>query len=524
MTYLRASHRLGGLLGAAAVAALLAPVTVSSPASAETIRAAVRGMPPGEGNPFTGRGIPHVFMWSAMFDYMVEMDAQGNPLAGVAESWKNIDKDTWQFTLRPNVTYTNGEKLNAQAVKATVDWLVKTDVGKASVTGRDMVTVVRDVNVISDTVLEIKTVTPNPIAPKRMGAVAIVPAKAWADMGPAGFAKNPVTAGPYKIVYFKPGEGEVEAYPGSWRKITGNIDRIRYIEIPEPPARVAALQGGQVEIDVQTSIDALDQLRRAGFTVDIGAPPRSIGLSIVSVRKKDKDAKAEPVTGPMKDVRVRRALNHAVNKEAIVQNIFKGAGAVVGQMATRTSFGFNPDIKPYAYDPPLAKRMLAEAGYPNGFEIEGRASAGNATFDLLYQSGVQDLQQVGVRVKFQSQPFPEWLQFWLAGTWPYDLFGFGTDLTSTLDASQSFKDYASCLKESPYYCNEAEVPLINAALSEFDQDKRKKMLQDLLKINAENAPIIFLAEGGEPAAFTSKLRNFKQANTVFNWHEMVLQR
>ncbi|MSO65221.1 MAG: ABC transporter substrate-binding protein [Alphaproteobacteria bacterium] len=511
------------LLGAVAALALfigLLPAT----AGAETLRVAVRGLPPAQGNPFTGRGIPHVFVWTAMFDYMVEMDAGGNPLAGVAESWKNIDKDTWQFTLRPNVTYANGEKLNAAAVKSTMDWLIKTDLGKTSVAGRDMITVVRDVSVVSDLVIEIKTVTPNPITPKRMGAVAVVPTKSWADMGPESFARNPVTAGPYKIVQFKPGEAEVEAYPRSWRKITGNIDRIRYLELPEPPARVAALQGGQVDIDVQTSNDAVDQLRRAGFTIDIAPPPRTIGLSIVSMRKKDKDAKAEPVNGPMADVRVRRALNHAVNKQSIVDNIFKGNGAVVGQMATRASFGFNPDIKPYAYDIPLAKKLLAEAGYPNGLDLEARASAGNATFDLIYQSGVQDLQAAGVRVKFSSQPFPEWLQFWLGGNWPYDLFGFGADLTSTLDASQSFKDYTSCLKESPYYCNEAEMPLINAALSEFDQDKRKKLLQDLLKINAENAPIVFLAEVGEPTAFTSKLKNFKQANTVFNYHEMVLQK
>jgi len=155
--------------------------------------------------------------------------------------------------------------------------------------------------------------------------------------------------------------------------------------------------------------------------------------------------------------------------------------------------------------------------------MEIRASQGNATFDLVYQSAVQDLEKIGIKAKFVSQPFPEWLKHWTAGDWPYDGFGFGTDLTGILDAGRGF-EFTSCNKNPPYYCNRDELAMVNAAAVEFDPKKREKMLQDLLTVNRDNAPIIYLVEGAESMAYSPKITGFRQVNLVINYHELKIKR
>ncbi|CAN0485699.1 unnamed protein product, partial [Laminaria digitata] len=297
----------------------------------------------------------------------------------------------------------------------------------------------------------------------------------------------------------------------------GNIDRIEYSELPEGATRVAALISGQTHVDNGVGDDSIPTLKAAGMVIDTVFAGRTLGLSLISYRS------GEQVKDPIGDVRVRQALNYAVNKQAIVDEIYGGAAVVASQAATNNAFGFNPDIKPYAYDPAKARQLLADAGYGNGFEMEIRATTSNPQFTIVYQSAVQDLQAVGVKAKLVGQPFADWLKHWLAGDWPYNAFGFGHDLSGNLDAGRSFTSFTSCMKKPPYYCNEDEMSLVKAQASEFDVKKREALLQELLAMNANNAPIIFLTQGTESMAHTPKLKNFKQTNQVLNYEAMVLE-
>lgn len=503
-----------------AASAIVGATLFASPLSAETLRVGMRSMPPGEGNPYTGRGIPHVFVWTAIYDSLTSIGPGGRIDPDLATSWSNDGKSTWTFKLRPGVTFSNGEPLNAAAVKATFDWLA-TEKGKASIIGNNMKTLVAGVRVVDDLTVEFTTVTPTPLAAREFAAVHIVGPKAWADMAPEDYAKNPVGTGPYVSEHFKPGDIVVVKRPdqgGTYRPVTGNIDRIEYVELNEGAARVQALLSGQIDLDQAAPIDDFPKLKAAGFVIDSVPAARTLGLSIVSMRNK------AAVDGPMANVKVRQALNYAVNKQAIIDNIYGGNGSVASQAAVVGSFGFNPDIKPYSYDPAKAKALLAEAGYANGFDMEIQAITTDATFNLVYQSAVQDINAIGVRANFVSQTFAEWIKHWAAGDWPYDAFGFGHDLSGNLDAGRSFIAFTSCMKDPPYYCNEEEMQLVQDQAKEFDPDKRLKLLQDLLAKNAANAPIIFLTQGIESMAMTPKLKNFRQVNQVLNYQEMVLEK
>lgn len=503
---------------------LLAAPLLATAAQADTLKVAATNLPTAFGNPFTGRGIPHVFTWGAIFNYPTFVNKEGGLDPQLFASWTNKDPLTWEFKIQPGVTFSNGEKFDAAAAKATFDWLLG-DPGKASIVGKDVSGMVAEAIVTDAMTLTIKSVKPAPILPRQLVSVAMVAPKAWKDMGVEEFAKKPSGTGSYRITEFKAGEALAEAHPNSWRKVTGDFDKLQIIAMPEGAARVSALQSGQVHIDVATNIDAIDGLKKAGFMIDTVPGPRTLGITLVSTKKATPDpaAKSEPVKGPLADKRVRQALNYAVNKDSIVENIYRGQAKAVSQTATSTAFGFNPNLKPYEYNPTKAKQLLAEAGYPNGFPMEIRASQGNATFDLVYQSAVQDLEKVGIKAKFVSQPFPEWLKYWTGGDWPYEGFGFGTDLTGILDAGRGF-EFTSCFKKPPYYCNEDEMKLFDAAQVEFDPAKREKLLQDLLAVNRDNAPIIYLVEGTESMAYDPKITGFKQTNLVVNYHELKLKK
>lgn len=502
------------VLGAAAAVALIGPAAglVSKSASADTVRVGLRDLPPGLGNPYTGRGQPSVYVWHAIFDELTLVTPNGDTKPKLAESWKNLDKTTWQFKLRPGIKFSNGELFNAAAAKATYDWLL-TDIGKATIMGKDALKIIASTRVIDDLTIEIKTVGPNPITAKQLSFFSIVAPKAWQDMGIEEFSRNPEGTGPYKIQEFKPGSAIAVANPGSWTK-RADVDRIQFTVLPEPGARTAAVISDQVDIDVLTGQDSFPQLEAAGVKIFKYPSGRTLGLTIVSTKG-----------GPMADVRVRQAANYAVNKQAIVDAVYGGDGQPASQSATSNSFGFNHDLKPYSYDPEKARQLLAEAGFPNGgVEMEIQAITTSTERALVYQAAVQDLNKAGFKAVLISQTFPDWLKHWLAGTWPYEAFGFGTDLTGVLDAGRAFNAFVSCKKDPPFYCNEAEMPLVAAQAVEFDVEKRRKILQDLLKMNSENAAIIFLTQGFEAMAYQARITNFEAVNQRLNYAQMKIKR
>jgi peptide/nickel transport system substrate-binding protein len=505
----------------AAAGAIAGTALLAAPSGAETLKMGVRGLPPGQGNPYTGRGIPHVFIWTTFFDSLTLLGKGGVVEPDLADSWSvSADHLTWTFKLKPGIKFSNGEPLNAAAIKATFDWLM-TEQGGTTVIGKNLAPVVASANVVDDLTVTITTKTPNPTTPREMVAVHIVEPKAWKDLGVEGFAKKPIGTGPYVLDYFKPGEAAVAARPdmaNTYRPITGNVTRIEYFELPEGAAREAALLSGQTHVDNGIADDSIPNLKAAGMVIDTVFAGRTLGITLVSSKN------GQPVDGPMSNVKVRQALNYAVNKQAIVDEIYGGNAVIASQAATNNAFGFNPNVKPYSYDPAKAKQLLAEAGYANGFEFEVQAVASNPQFTLVYQSAVQDLEAVGIKASLQAQPFADWLKHWLAGDWPYPAFGFGHDLSGNLDAGRSFTQYTSCMKNPPYYCNEDEMPLVKAQAEEFDVAKREALLQELLAKNAANAPIIFLTQGTESMAHSPKIKNFQQLNQVLNYEHMTIEK
>ena len=305
-----------------------------------------------------------------------------------------------------------------------------------------------------------------------------------------------------------------EANEGSLRK-RANISRLEIVALPEAPTRVQALMSGQVDIDTDVAVDSIAALKAARFQVDSTPASQVHGFSFITA----KDG------SPWKDKRLRQAANYAVNKQAIVDNIYGGQATVASQHAAPISFGYNPDVKPYPYDPAMAKKLLAEAGFPNGLELTMNVVHTTMTLTNATQQVANDLTAVGIKTNLISIPIPELIGKFLNGGWAPEIqaFNVGTDHTGHLDAGVGFSSFYSCAKKVQVYCDEAEMPLITAAAGEFNVDKRRQLLRDVLKMNHDNAPLIFMAEQRSNMGVHPKVKNFKNEVFVLNYHEMRIE-
>lgn len=486
----------------------------AAPVSAqETLRVGTWAMPGGRGNPFTARGTPSVFTWSPMFDKLTAISKEGDVVREFAEGWENVNPTTWRFKIPANVKFSNGEALDAAAIKAVLEWL-QTDAGKTTPVGQ-WIGELDKANVVDATTLDMVTKAPSPIWPKRLAVVMLPAPKAWADMGPANFAAAPIGSGPYKLTRLAPESASFEANETSWKK-RANISKLELIALSEAAARNQALLSGQIDIDTDVSADNFATLRAQNFTVDSVSAVNTHGITFIQNKE----------GSPWRDKRLRQAANYAIDKELIIKNVYGGLGAPASQHAPPIAFGYNKDLKPYPFDQAQARKLLAEAGFPNGVDLVIQGVQVGLTLSNMYQALAQQLTAVGIRTRVQIVPVTEFIQHFLSGQFPPDVqaFGSASDFAGHLDTGVGFSSFYSCAKRGPVYCEEAEMPLVKAAETEFDTAKRRKILSDLLAMNRDNASLIFVAEQTNNMAHAAKVKNFRNAAFILNHHEMRIER
>ena len=172
---------------------------------------------------------------------------------------------------------------------------------------------------------------------------------------------------------------------------------MEFVELPEAAVRTQALLSRDVDLAL-VEIEELDRLESRGYPV-VAAPSMSVmSLALITERT---------TPGPLQDRRVRQALNYAVDQETIARTLLRGYGRAAGQPAPAISFGHDPDLAPYPYDPPRARQLLAEAGYPQGFAMTADIQINAFPAEsLIYQSMAHYLRQVGVDITLRLITVP----------------------------------------------------------------------------------------------------------------------
>ena len=289
----------------------------------------------------------------------------------LATSYKWVDNKTLEFKIRKGVKFHNGQTMTADDVVTTYNHVSAKDSG--ILTKRNASWIARAEKTGPDTVrVHLKKTFPaaleyvsGPLAifPKNIWATAKKDAKGRPDYGTVA----PIGTGPYKTVKVVPGETvHLERNPNYWKgspKGQPAINKIVFRTVADPEAQIAELLSGSLDWIWDVPKDKAEQLKLIGIAKVINAP--TMRISYVAMDRAGRSGKGKE--NPFYDLKVRKAVAHAIDRNAIAKNLVGGASQVIHSACFPTQFGCTQDVPKYAYNPGKAKKLLADAGYPNGF-------------------------------------------------------------------------------------------------------------------------------------------------------------
>ncbi|MEQ8507767.1 MAG: ABC transporter substrate-binding protein [Rhodospirillaceae bacterium] len=437
----------------------------------------------------------------AIYDALTTFSPTGEFEPALAVSWKNETPTTWVFQLRENVVFSNGEPFNADTVVATLTELYNSEVLHAR--KADMGTII-GYEARSPYVVAITTTEPDPLLPNRLTQLPIIEPKAWATLGQEQYSRTPVGTGPYTLESWGPNNSNpiLVVSQSSWRDVE-HITRVEVTVMPDVGSRVTGLMSGELDMAVSLPSDDIATLKAMGKTVMVVPNPSILSIALRTVRTDD---------SPLKDARVRRALNYAVDKQSIVDLILGGTTRVAHQPSTPDLIGYNPEAEPFDYNPERAQQLLAEAGYADGFPLKFSVYGGLLPGDsLIFQKVAQDLAAIGVDVELRQISFPDYVRRLFNADWEdIDGFSIGWMNMNLWDPQKAFEQF-SCAYTAPFYCDEESMPLIEAAASEMDPVKRAALLQEItLRLRDQGAALWLLEFSGvvgfQPGYSTDRFR------------------
>lgn len=489
-----------------------APFLLPSPGRAQApageLRVAVWDLPPSRGNPFGARSVPSIFVWDALFDPLIRIGESGDPEPALATAWRAEEPTRWRISLRPGAAFSNGTPCDAEAVAATFAFLTS-EAGRRSPVGSEM-REIASVRVVDATTIDVITSVPDPVLPNKLGLAYIVEPRIWAQ-GADVFAANPVGTGPFMVESWSPNQVVLVANPRAIRP--SRLARLRVLGLPERPARLQALQSGQVEIALGLSPDNIGALRTARMEVLATPAPQVMSLGFVTEGRPN---------SPLRDVRVRQALNLAVDRAAMARELLAGLARPAGQGGTPAAFGYHPNLGPMPTDKARARALLREAGHPNGFRMTAEITVDAFPSDSeIYQQTAMDLQEVGVQLELRVIRFPEWLRKFQANSWDGDAFGISWNTAPYMDTIRPYT-YMSCLKRPAHFCDQEVMPLIESAMTDFDRDRRRATLLRLHEMTRERPPAIFLVEQVDVTGVSPRVRGFRYVNRAIFYEGVTL--
>ena len=401
-----------------------------------------------------------------------------------------------RIAVRPGVKFTNGEPMDADAVvhalklfmdaKTTPAYSIYT----AALAGAEK---------IDDRTVRLTTKYAYPAMALVLSQVFVVPPKYWASAGTAGFGQKPIGTGPFKLTeWVKDSRLVMDRIPDDWGTAAAGIDRLIWRPVPDDTARAAGLIAGEFDLTSALSITVLPQVE-ADTNLMVAAAP-SFRIYTISLSSLDEHP------SPLHDVRVRQALNHAVDTDSLVKNILFGRGRTLsGQLLRREQAGFDPAVKDFPYDPARAKALLAEAGHPNGFEIVFKFPSGRYPQDREVSEAVAGmLAKVGVRTKMTVLEPGEFLrQLRQRELAPMAFVG----LAPPDDPDFQLSQYRSTWRYS-YVRNPKIDALIDAGAQDMNPDTRAATYRALGRLMHDEAPAIFLYQGVDGLGLSKRVRGF----------------
>jgi peptide/nickel transport system substrate-binding protein len=447
---------------------------------------------PGHMDPRVEAGVPGWSIFQHMFDGFVFRDERTNPIPWLVTKWEQATPTAMRWHLRKGVKFHNGEDFTAESVKLSLEQY-------AAPTSRSpwktRIGVVRDFKILDPHTIDLLTEKPNrPFLRNSTSAMALSP-RAFRELGDK-FPTNPVGTGPMKFVEYRPGQHVVmETNPGYWGKKLA-FSRMRFRFIPENGTRVAALEAGEVMMVNNVPPDQIARLRANPNLRVIASPTNRVMFIALRTDRK-----------PFNDKRVRQALNHAIDREAITKSIMGGMAPIAKAPLPDAVFGAHTGLPPYRYDPERAKKLLADAGAAGAPFFLGVPNGRYLLDKQVGEAIAGYLEAIGLNVKFES---PLWSTFVNEVT-KYDkskydgfMFGWGV-VTGEPDQLMGDHFHSTAVKRTLY--NNPEVDRLIAETREgFDQAKVKAAFFKAQELVWDECPWIWLYEQPDINAIHKRLK------------------
>ncbi|WP_447530132.1 ABC transporter substrate-binding protein [Vreelandella sp. TE19] len=445
--------------------------------------------------------------WAAVatniFDGLTYRGPDMELVPGLATSWEELDEgERIRFTLREGVVFHNGEPFNANAVKFTFDRLL----GEQGARGpqRSNYTAISSVEVVDEYTVDFLLNEPDPVLLTKLAGYGamIVPPDYIEEHGDDHFNSHPVGTGPFKVVDYTPrSDVELEAFADHWGGAP-KLDSVTYRFIPEPSTAVAELQSGRVDIVLPPTIPI-------GMIESID---NDANAEVVSVASPTVEAlRFNTQSGITADERVRQAIIMAVDRQAIVDSILAGEGDVIASFQGNQSFGFDPELEPYPFDPQRAQALLAEAGVEPGASLQIDVRGNDSTFAEVAQVVAAYLQGIGLNATIQPYETNVLLNDIIPAGRTGAMFqqkwgGWTFDFDNT-----AYLMYHTDERWNPYDSDAELDDMLNAQRSITDREQREDLLQAIARYTKERALEMPLYSLNALYGVSTRVENFEPA-------------
>ena len=424
-----------------------------------------------------------------IYEPLINRDPDGKLVPALAVSWKPLDDLTWEFKLRKNVKFHDGTPFTAEDVVATYKRVPNVPNSPSSMA--TFVKPIVETRIVDPHTIVFKTAAPHVLLPSDLASVYIIPKPIAEKAATEDFnsGKAAIGTGPYKFAEYVPNQRVVmKANYGYWGG-EEPWDKITWKILTNSAARVAALLSGDVQlIETVPTSDIAKLSEDKNYRLADKVSNRVIYVHLNQWTDKSapfvtaKDGK--PLDkNPFKDARVRKALSMAINRDAIAQRVMEKKAVPAGQLLADSFFGTSRKLKPLKYDPEGAKKLLAEAGYPNGFVLTIHGPNNRyINDDKIAQAIAQFYSRAGIDAKVETMPSSVYFTRATKGEFGYMLLGWGTESNeqgSSLRSLLATQDLSKGMgvTNRARYSNPALDKQIVDAMATMDERKREAMIQ-----------------------------------------------
>jgi peptide/nickel transport system substrate-binding protein len=407
-----------------------------------------------------------------IFDTLVDIQGPDLRMQGIiAERWENLSPTTWRFHLRRGLKAHDGGELTAEDVKYSLELAMDP---KSKTHG--YATEIASVTVVDPLTVDIVTHEPTASLLVSLSTLFIAPKAARERAGSEAFGTQPIGTGAYKLVSWQRGQQiELEANPDWWRG-TPQPRRLIFRLLKDPSTRIAELRTGGVDIVYGIPLPELATLASSPDTQVIQTKgARTISYPFNATKP------------PFDDLRVRQAMNYAVDREGIVRSILQGNASVLTGPFVPGTLGYDPAQKPWPYDPQKARELLTQAGYANGLEASWTVTDGVFLKDReIAEAVTAQLAAVGIKITLLPTERAKSQADILSGSFALSTSAWGASYDPIRMLSWFYLGEKAALPD-------VRLPeLINRASTELDAAKREQLFREIFRYHVDNALWLYI--------------------------------